>query len=151
MKKNIQINLFNESIELLNKFTVSEIVSFLHKHLDKYRDNRQDIEKQIQYQLSTEKNKGGYVVIQSIDRKIVGCQIINDTGMEGYIPEHVLVYIQVNKSHRGIGIGKKIINFIKENCDGDIALHVERDNPAVHLYKRLGFKIKYYEMRLSNK
>jgi len=45
MKKKIQINLFNESIELLNKFTVSEIVSFLHKHLDKYRDNRQDIEK----------------------------------------------------------------------------------------------------------
>ena len=71
--------------------------------------------------------------------------------MEGYIPEHVLVYIQVNKSNRGIGIGKKMINFIKENCDGDIALHVEKDNPAVHLYKRLGFKIKYYEMRLLNK
>lgn len=71
--------------------------------------------------------------------------------MEGYIPEHILVYIQVNKSHRGIGIGKKIINFIKENCAGDISLHVEMDNPAKNLYKKLGFKIEYLEMRLKNK
>jgi len=45
MKKNIQINLFNESFELVNKFSITEIVSFLYKHLGKYRDNRQDIEK----------------------------------------------------------------------------------------------------------
>jgi ribosomal protein S18 acetylase RimI-like enzyme len=32
---------------------------------------------------------------------------------------------------------------------GDIALHVEPDNPARHLYQKLGFDNKYLEMRLK--
>ena len=31
----------------------------------------------------------------------------------------------------------------------DIALHVEKDNPAVFLYEKLGFENKYLEMRLT--
>ena len=31
---------------------------------------------------------------------------------------------------------------------GDVALHVEPDNPAKKLYERLGFTNKYLEMRL---
>ncbi|MGN6476242.1 MAG: hypothetical protein ACTHKV_03375 [Flavipsychrobacter sp.] len=33
--------------------------------------------------------------------------------------------------------------------DGDIALHVEPDNPARQLYEQLGFTNKYLEMRLK--
>ena len=32
--------------------------------------------------------------------------------------------------------------------DGDIALHVEPDNPARFLYEKMGFTSKYVEMRL---
>ena len=34
-----------------------------------------------------------------------------------------------------------------ENASGDVALHVEKDNPARFLYEKLGFKNPYLEMR----
>jgi ribosomal protein S18 acetylase RimI-like enzyme len=43
------------------------------------------------------------------------------------------------------------MNTIIKNTDGDIALHVEPENPALHLYKKLGFTNKYLEMRLTKK
>ena len=36
-----------------------------------------------------------------------------------------------------------------ELTEGDIALHVDRDNPAIKLYERLGFTNPYLEMRLK--
>jgi ribosomal protein S18 acetylase RimI-like enzyme len=32
---------------------------------------------------------------------------------------------------------------------GSIALHVEHENPALHLYKKVGFTNKYLEMRYT--
>ena len=36
-----------------------------------------------------------------------------------------------------------------DNAQGNIALHVEPDNPAIKLYEKLGFTNKYLEMRLN--
>ena len=50
---------------------------------------------------------------------------------------------------RGKGVGKKIMQKAIEIADGDIALHVEPNNPAKFLYEKLGFENKYLEMRLK--
>jgi ribosomal protein S18 acetylase RimI-like enzyme len=68
--------------------------------------------------------------------------------MEGYIPENILVYIAMHKDYRGQGIGKQLMQKAIDSADGNIALHVEPENPAVHLYRKLGFTNKYLEMRL---
>jgi ribosomal protein S18 acetylase RimI-like enzyme len=91
------------------------------------------------------------VVDYLADDNRIGAAIINKTGMKGYIPENILVYIATHKDQRGKGIGKQIMKTIIENTDGDIALHVEHENPALHLYKKLGFTNKYLEMRLTKK
>jgi ribosomal protein S18 acetylase RimI-like enzyme len=67
--------------------------------------------------------------------------------MGGYIPEHILVYIALHKAHRGQGLGKKLMLHAQASTEGDIALHVEKDNPARHLYERVGFTSPYLEMR----
>lgn len=77
----------------------------------------------------------------------MGEVVVNDSGMSGYIPEHILVYIAVDRKYRGRGIGKKLIEKTIEECDGDISLHVEYDNPALDIYEYLGFKSKYAELR----
>jgi len=71
------------------------------------------------------------------------------TGMKGYIPENLLLFVAVEASVRGLGLGEKIINQAIGLCDGDIKLHVEYDNPAKRLYQRLGFTSKYAEMRYT--
>lgn len=75
--------------------------------------------------------------------------VINRTGMDGYIPENILVYIATDKNHRGKGIGKTLIQQTIDSTDGDIALHVDADNPAKKLYERFGFTNPYLEMRLK--
>ena len=69
--------------------------------------------------------------------------------MDGYIPENILVYIATDANQRGKGIGKALMQHAIDNAQGNIALHVEPDNPAIKLYEKLGFTNKYLEMRLN--
>lgn len=126
-----------------------EIVDFLHTHLEQYGDARADIMKAIQYAQKETASHGGFVLVGQIGDQIVGAVVINRTGMEGYIPENILVYIAVDGSQRGKGIGKKLMQAAIKQAQGGIALHVEPDNPARHLYEKLGFTSKYLEMRLQ--
>ncbi|WOK05652.1 GNAT family N-acetyltransferase [Imperialibacter roseus] len=126
------------------------IAAFLHKHLDEFGDEKEDILKCIDYALDDNLKPGGFVLVAHDQEKdkIVGTVVVNRTGMEGYIPENILVYIAMHKDYRGQGIGKQLMQKAIDSADGNIALHVEPENPAVHLYKKLGFTNKYLEMRL---
>jgi ribosomal protein S18 acetylase RimI-like enzyme len=128
-------------------YTPKVIASFLFKHLEQYGDKTEDILKCINYAMNTQ--KGGTILIGLDQDKIVGIVILNNTGMKDYIPENILVYIAVDNSHRGKGFGKQLMQKAIDSVEGNIALHVEPDNPAFHLYTKLGFTHKYLEMRLT--
>lgn len=125
------------------------IAKFLHKHLDQYGDNREDILKAIDYSLDRGVRPGGYIVVARDKAKIIGAVVVNKTGMSGYIPENILVYIAIHGDYRGQGLGKELMKRAIERAEGGIALHVEPDNPAKILYEKLGFTNKYLEMRLT--
>ena len=93
--------------------------------------------------------KGGNIIVGLDNEKIVGVVILNNTGMKDFIPENILVYIAVDNSQRGKGFGKKLMQKAIDTAEGNIALHVEPDNPAKGLYESLGFTNKYLEMRLT--
>lgn len=126
-----------------------EIADFLYEHLDQYGDPHEDIMKCLDYALSQSVDKGGFAVMAREEGKIVGAVVINRTGMSGYIPDNILVYIAVDASQRGKGLGKQLMSAAINKAEGDIALHVEPDNPARKLYEKLGFTNKYLEMRLK--
>jgi ribosomal-protein-alanine N-acetyltransferase len=126
-----------------------QIVDFLYDHLDEYGDAREDIHKALQYALKKRPSMGGFILAGYEEEEIVGAVVINKTGMEGYIPENILVYIAVHGDHRGEGVGSRLMDKAIDLAEGDIALHVEPDNPALYLYEKLGFENKYLEMRLS--
>lgn len=125
------------------------IVDFLFTHLQEYGDPRPDIVKAVDYALKETPSFGGFVLAAYINREIVGCVVVNATGMKDYIPENILVYIATHRNHRGEGIGKLLMQQTVNRASGSIALHVEPDNPARFLYEKIGFTSKYIEMRLK--
>lgn len=125
-----------------------EIIQFLFEHLGPYGDPEADIEKAMDYAFSKSPEAGGAVLTLHENNQLLGAAVVNNTGMKGYIPENILVYIATHGAHRGRGLGSKLMQQIALGVSGDIALHVEPDNPAKRLYERLGFTNKYLEMRL---
>ena len=127
------------------------IIDFLFNSLQEYGDPKSDIEKAINYALKETPSFGGFVLVSYLDDDIVGAVVINQTGMKDYIPENILVYIAIHPDKRGKGLGKKLVEKTIEIANGNIALHVEPDNPAKKLYEKLGFSNKYLEMRFNKR
>ncbi len=127
--------------------TRDNFIDFLFTHLGRFGDPRPDIERCLSYALSTETGRGGFALAALDGPRPVGALIVNRTGMEGYIPANVLVYVAVHEEMRGRGIGRQLVLRAVELTGGDVKLHVEYDNPAKRLYERLGFRNKYAEMR----
>lgn len=140
-----------------NYETREEIIDFLFENLEEYGDPREDIDKCVQFALQEkEPSFGGFIVlyrkvVPEEPQDVLGVTIVNETGMMDYIPENILVYIATHKHNRGIGIGKKMMHDAIEMAEGNIALHVEPENPARKLYEKFGFNSKYVEMRYNKK
>lgn len=153
IEKNTKIDMIEYNIlspaETVGLIQREEVADFLFVHLDEYGDKKQDILKAIDYALNTGVTPGGFIVTARQEGKIIGAVVVNRTGMTGYIPENILVYIAMDAAHRGKGIGKELMKRTIDRADGDIALHVEPHNPAKKLYEKLGFENKYLEMRLK--
>lgn len=128
-------------------FTRDQIADFLYENLDEFGDAREHILASIAYAYGEEAGQDGFVLVASDGEDIVGTVVINDTNMGGYIPEHILVYIATHSDYRGQGVGSRMMERILEHTEGDVALHVEQDNPARHLYEKYDFTNKYLEYR----
>ena len=145
--KNIRIITPDENI---SSGKLSKLATFLFEHLEQYGDELSAIEKAIVY-ANSKQSPGGYIIELVEDEKLLSVAVINKTGMADYIPENILVYLATHKEHRGKGLGGQVMQKMIEVVRGDVALHVEPENPAKRLYEKFGFGNKYLEMRLIKK
>lgn len=129
------------------RYSNDQVARFLEIHLDQFGDRKEDILKCLAYALDPA--RGGFVVLVVDSEAIRGAVVVNETGMSGYIPENILVYIAVDRTLRGKGVGKRLMQEALAKAKGAVALHVEPDNRARKLYESLGFTNKYLEMRLQ--
>lgn len=137
-----------------NRLTIPQkekLADFLYEHLDEFGDARSDILACLSYAMKERSAEGGFALVLQDGDKIIGAVVINRTGMSGYIPENILVYIAMHGDYRGQGLGKYLMENAIKTAEGDIALHVEPNNPAKFLYEKLGFTNKYLEMRYKSK
>lgn len=138
-----------KTTDLLPANEETQVLEFLFKHLEQYGDAKADIQKCLDYARSRNSKPGGIIITAKDNNTLTGAVIINFTGMQDYIPENILVYIATHNAYRGRGIGKELMQLAIAHTEGNIALHVEPDNPAKKLYERAGFTNKYLEMRLN--
>lgn len=146
----MKITVFNPT----NKPTGLEkknVIDFLFEHLQEYGDPKNHIEGAIDFAIKERISFGGFVVVAYEKNEVVGAVVVNQTGMSGYIPENILVYIATHQEFRGKGVGKRLMEETLRLASGDIALHVEKNNPAIALYEKIGFTTPYMEMRYKRK
>lgn len=124
------------------------LAEYLHVTMKPYEDTVPDILRGLDYALS---GPGGFILLAEQRATIVGAVVILQTGMAGYVPENLLLFIAVTPDLRGQGIGGILLKAAQEACTGSLCLHVEPDNPAKRLYERNGFENKYLEMRFVAK
>lgn len=146
----IETKVFSETAKP-DAATRTAIIDFLYKHLEEFGDKWDDIAKAVDYSLKAYESFGGFILVSYAGDDMSGVVVVNRTGMEGYIPENILVYIATHNEMRGQGIGKHLMKETIARAQGDIALHVEPDNPARFLYEKVGFTSKYKEMRFKQK
>lgn len=139
-------------IRYYNPYTLPEssqidaMVCFLNEHLEDFGDTPSAIGKCLDYALDHQ--RGGNALALYFENELAGVVITNTTGMQEYIPENILVYIATHKKFRGKGLGRALMEATLRVCEGNIALHVEHNNPARFLYEKMGFTNPYLEMRL---
>ena len=124
-------------------------IRFFHETMKPYHDSLEDVAKALDYALVPEKGQGGFIMLAHRGETLLGALCMLKTGMGGYIPDNILLFVTVSPECRGQGVGKRLIEHSLAETDGDVKLHVEYDNPAKRLYERLGFTTKYAEMRWS--
>jgi ribosomal-protein-alanine N-acetyltransferase len=137
-----------ESADLMPVWvTRSRLVEFLHTTMKPYHDKPEDIDRALDYAFNPQ--RGGFLMLARQEDRLAGALLMLKTGMSGYVPENILVFVSVAPDLRGRGIGRRLIDHSLAQCSGSVKLHVEYDNPARRLYERIGFASKYAEMRLT--
>lgn len=126
-----------------------EIEKYFHETMKPYEDEIEHVHRALDYAFSSDAGRGGFLMLVHAKEKLLGALLMQRTGMSGYIPENILLFVTISPELRGKGVGRKLIEHSIQECDGDVKLHVEYDNPAKRLYERLGFKNKYADMRFT--
>ncbi len=149
-KKNEDITIrFSRKIkELPDWINYDDLTHFLKENLGPYSDTEDEINASLDYALSSNPRGKGFVILATSKRKLLGAVVCVQTNTSGFIPENILIYLCVHRNYRGKGIGERLTREAITCAEGSIKLHVEKSNPAIKLYKKLGFKDDYLEMRL---
>lgn len=122
-------------------------IEFIHRTMKPYHDSMEDISRALDYCFSEAEGKGGFLMLAHFSDQIAGQLTMLNSGMGGYIPENILLFVSIEPAMRGKRVGGKLIEYCLNEAEGDVKLHVEHDSPAKRLYERIGFTSKYAEMR----
>ncbi len=90
------------------------------------------------------KNKDSIIYIAFINDEAVGFTqlypLFSSVSMQ---PMLILNDLYVSKKQRSKGVGQELINRAKSHCEANnlkgLGIQTDRDNPAQHLYERMGF------------
>tara|TARA_R110002050_G_scaffold74772_6_gene160350 strand:+ start:123925 stop:124362 length:438 start_codon:yes stop_codon:yes gene_type:complete len=138
-----------DAFSRLSIIDINRITNFLYDNSGEFGDTKTAIRKSIMYAAKEVPGLGGYVFVMEYRSEILGAIVVNRTGMNEYLSENIMVYVAVKQGFRKKGIAKKLIDYTIKYCKGDIAIHINKNNPVVKLFEKQGFKSRNIEMRLE--
>ena len=141
-----------QSVEALARVAgISDLAHSIYQWMRPYADTLADCRQGVLDALENRPAPGGFVICATDSEDFVGVLVMLRTGMSGYIPPNLLLFLAVKPSRRRRGIATLLVQRALEITSGSVKLHVEADNPARFLYEKIGFNPAYLDMRYIRK
>ncbi len=124
------------------KIPPDQLIKLVDKWLLEYSDSHQDIKEALNNALDS-----GFLLLAYHNGELSGIGVVVSLGFESFATSYHLAYIATGKRIKGRGIATEILQKAIEMTDGNISLHVDRDNiRAIKLYEKMGFSRDYFRM-----
>ncbi len=124
-----------------------QLARFFHEVMRPYHDELPDVERALDYAFLPGAGQGGFALLAARGEQLIGALLTLKTGMSGFQPPYILLFVGVESSMRNRGVGTGLVRRALALCGGNMKLHVQYDNPARRMYEREGFYSKQAEMR----
>ncbi|MFD3158034.1 pyridoxal-phosphate dependent enzyme [Haloimpatiens sp. FM7330] len=134
----------NVNVEEIKKddIDVDTIVDMLSSWLMEYTDPKKEIKDAVENAF-----ENGHILVATHNNDITGISVIVNLGFKDFIPTYHLGYIATKKGINGKGIATQLLSRAIEITNGNISLHVDRDNKrAIKVYEKMGFHQCYIRM-----
>ena len=139
-----------QSVDALARtVAVDHLAETIHRWMHPFADTVDDSRRGILDALEGRPAPGGFVITATDAGSLAGVCVMLRTGMTGYIPPNLLLFLAVEPSRRRCGIGTLLVREALGKVTGPVKLHVESRNPARTLYEKFGFTAAYVDMRYS--
>lgn len=122
------------------------LVAFICQHTP--NTNKKDIIEALDYALKEKPSFGGFILAIKKDHAFIASIVVNSTGMQGYKPSNIFVYVTIHEDHqKDDRVLKEIMCKALDMSNGDVALHIDPQSPVIQLYQKLGFTQRTLELR----
>ena len=116
------------------------VIHFFHETMKPYHDSLDDVARALDYALVPERGQGGFVMLAHRGELLLGALCMLKTGMGGYIPENLLLFVTVAPESRGQGVGRQLFTAIEPSLSQSESYCIPRDH-LFDFYGRAGFKV----------
>lgn len=132
-----------------------EIAEFVFTNQKDLKENKEQIFRCIEFAFGIFNHSGGFAVLardsNKMNNPLVGCALVNQTTMVGYVSENLLVYLTVHPDYTTENINKILLEQTMHFAKGSIDVHVFLHEENKKLLIEYGFIHSYQLYRLNRK
>lgn len=126
------------------------LVAFICRHTA--NTNKKDVIEALDYALKEKPSFGGFILAMKKDHAFIASIVVNNTGMQGYKPNNIFVYVTIHEDYKNDEkVLKEIMCKALDMSNGDVALHIDPKSPIIKFYQKLGFTQRTLELRRNKK
>lgn len=127
------------------------LIGFLRQYSDASWMQPLAIQKAVDYAVKETPSFGGFIVTAEKDQQILAALIINKTGMQGYMAEHLVVLHAVASTHKNSSIINELMRKAYSLTRGDITMIVNSYNTKNMELKNINIAAKQMNVSLLSK
>lgn len=116
------------------------LINFIFDYQENASLNRSLITHLIDYALKEISSFGGFVVTEETEGELLGVMVVNNTGMEGYMPNNLIVASAFLPNTGKEGSRKRILQKIMHITRGDATLLIKNAHQQEAISNSLGLK-----------